>query len=181
MQRPNMRTFAISLGVAAAAMIAGVVLAATPGTLGTTSTGTLNINSSKTAAVQISGLSDISFAASSTPPTPQSSTACIYSTDGQYNITATSGNAGGTTGYQLANAANRISYSVDWFTQAAGGTDIPLTAGTQSNTILGANQTSTSCNSVNNTHVQVTIDTTTFNSAPAGGYTDTLTLTAGAV
>src|SRR5262249_45675381 len=92
----------------------GLALAATQGTLGSTSTGPATINSTKGAAVQISGLSDFSFPPSATTPAPIEQTACVYSTTGSYTVVATSSHATGGT-FRLNNGANFITYGVNWF------------------------------------------------------------------
>jgi hypothetical protein len=167
------------LGLGAAAFLTGsLALAATQGTLGSTSSGTMNINSTKGNAVMISGLADITFPASFTAPISSiDQTACIYSTTGNYLLTATSANANGTT-FQLANGGNQIIYTVAWSVLSSGGTLTTLASGQQSGTtFVNANQSSTSCNGGNDSHVEITIDAGTFNSAPTGSYTDTLTFT----
>lgn len=163
-------------GAALAALGASLAYAASQGTLGTTSTGTIQINASKTSAVMISGLADITFPASSTTPAPASQTACLYSTTGSYTIQATSGNAQGLQFRLKDGGTDYIKYSTDWFNATTGGTDTSLNSGQTSGTISGANTTSTNCGGGTNARVQITIDSTTFGSAPTGAYNDTLTL-----
>ena len=62
-----------------AVLIPSVNFAATQGTLGTTSTGTVNISITIPALVQLTGLSDIAMGTSSSFPATGNTTACIYS------------------------------------------------------------------------------------------------------
>ena len=157
--------------------LAGSAIAAIQGTLGTTSQGSVTINASKANSVMISGLADITFPGSATTvPAKINQSACIYSTSGTYTIQATSGNPLSTI-FRLKNGtANYINYAVSWVNATTAGTAIPLNSGAASLPLTGANTTSTSCASGTNARFEVTIDSATFLAAPAGGYTDTLTL-----
>ncbi len=165
----------VGIGVTACALASGFALAATQGSLGSTSTGTININSIKGAAIQISGLTDISFPSSATTPAPIESTACVYATTGSYTVLATSSHPSGST-FRLMNGTNFINYGVGWYPVNAGGTAIPLSSGSVSGSQGGADTTSTTCGGGSDSRLAVTIDSTTFVSAPTGTYSDTLTL-----
>ena len=159
----------------ALALAAGVAVAATQGTLGSTSTGSVNISSIKGAAVQISALTDFTFPPTATTPAPIEQTACVYSTTGSYTIQATSAHASGGA-FRLNNAGNYIAYAVGWFNASSGGTAASLASGTTSAAQTGADTGSTSCSGGADSRIGITIDATTFTAAPAGTYTDTLTL-----
>lgn len=150
--------------------------AATQGSLGTTSTGTIDVSAQKLAGVRISGLADIVFPASATAPAAQADALCIYATPGTYTIRATSSNAVGTTFRLHSTASNYISYGVTWYNAEASGTATALGSGQVSSTITNGNQTATDCGGTNNARVELAVDGPTFLSAPVGTYTDTLTL-----
>jgi hypothetical protein len=153
----------------------GLAVAATQGTLGASSSGTVTINSTKGAAVQISGLSDFTFPPSATTPAPIEQTACVYSTTGAYTVVATSSHAAGGS-FRLNNGASFINYEVNWYGVASGGTASSLSSGTQSGNQAGADTTSTSCGGGADSRIGIAIDAVSFTAAPAGTYSDTLTL-----
>jgi hypothetical protein len=102
--------------------------AATQGSLGSTSTGTVSIGASVPNRVQISGLTDVSFA-NQDPSTAAASAqnVCVWSNTSTkgYNVTATG--SGAASAFTLANGALTVPYSVEW----AG------TSGQSSGTALG--------------------------------------------
>lgn len=106
----------LSTALMAAAALTGTAQAATDGTLGPTSTGTVTINASVAGRVQISGLRDVSF--TNVDPSVAQSDAqnvCVWSnTSGRkYNITATGSGAAGA--FTLASGAlTPVPYSVQW-------------------------------------------------------------------
>lgn len=169
----------VALGLAALAFSAGAAFAATQGTLGATSSGTLVISSTKGNAVQISNLSDLTFPSSSTvAPSPLSETPCVYSTTTNYTITATSANPGAGSIFQVTNGVSFITYRVDWADAAVGGTSRILSSGVISPTIGGANNSNPTCGGTYDSRLTITIDPsgTTWGPASTGTYTDTLTL-----
>ena len=116
------------------------------------------------------------FPGSAAVPAPLTQSACIYATTGSSTIQASSPNAAGRT-FRLKDAATGyINYSVGWANVAAGGTPGGLNSGIASGSQTGANTTSATCGGAANASFRVTIDGGTFNAAPAGSYTDTLTL-----
>jgi hypothetical protein len=90
-------------------------VAATQGTLGSTSTGSISIGASVPNRVQISGLTDVSFA--NQDPSVAASNAqnvCVYSNTSTkgYNVTATG--SGASSAFTLSNGAATVPYSVEW-------------------------------------------------------------------
>jgi hypothetical protein len=167
----------VSFGLVISTFASGLAYAAIQGSLGTTSQGSVTINASKANSVQISGLIDLVFAsASTTVPASIAAPACIYSTSGSYSIQATSTNGLSSTFRLKGTGTNFISYTVGWTNAASGGTPVTLLSGTASSSFAGANTTSLTCGGVMNAHFDVAVDSATFLSAPAGGYSDTLTL-----
>jgi len=110
---------------------AGTAQAATDGSLGATSTGTVTINASVAPRVQISKLSDVTFSAvDAANPASNSQNICVWSnTSGRkYNITAT-GN-GTSSAFTLASGVLApAAYTVEWAPTSGATTTTGLTAG----------------------------------------------------
>ncbi|MDR2901975.1 MAG: hypothetical protein LBU87_02555, partial [Lactobacillales bacterium] len=124
------------------------IRAATQGTLGLTSIGSVTVTVTINQAMMISNLSDISFSytpGAGTNQTP-SVNVCVYTntTAGTYYITATSANQSAGT-FRVASAAPAyIPYTLQWYTQTGtAGTPTSLTSATKNTTAFtGANTTS---------------------------------------
>jgi hypothetical protein len=125
---------------AALASYAGSATAATQGTAGTTSTGTSTISASIAARVDISSLSDITFADADLAPVINTSNqatkaanVCIWSNnaDKSYYITATG--SGASNAFSMANSTNPvIPYEVYWNASSGQTTGSQLTTGAKS-------------------------------------------------
>lgn len=192
-------TAAIAALVSGGALIPAESLAATPGTLGPTSTGTVGISVTKPAQVQITGLTDMvvqNWTVTADPGEPGDvtgnvaldSTACIYSTGlatttaGDYTLTITGTNSA--TNFYLQDsatpagtgAAYQIPYTVKW-NNAVGAGGTAMTDNTSANFTLG-DSISASCADVGGTNAQVNVAILATDLAAAGvsTFTDTLTL-----
>jgi hypothetical protein len=105
--------------------------AATQGSLGTTSTGTVGVSVSVPNRVQISGLTDVAF--TNQDPSVAASNAqnvCVWSNTSTrgYNVTASgSGTAGA---FTLANASLTVPYSVEWAGSSGASSGTALASGT---------------------------------------------------
>lgn len=130
--KPKPSWSAASIAATALVLSAAPALASTPGSLGSTSTGSIGIQASVPSRVRISGLTDVSFL--NVDPTLNASSAqnvCVWSNTSTrgYNITALgsgSGNAftlGGT-------GLTSIPYSVAWSSSSGQSSGNALTAGT---------------------------------------------------
>lgn len=116
----------LALGLATAAT------AATPGTLGSTSTGTVSISASVPGRVQISGLTDVDF--TNQDPSADAADAqsvCVWSNTSTrgYGITAAGSGVGGA--FTLVNSSVTVPYTVEWAGtagQSSGAALIPGTA-----------------------------------------------------
>lgn len=167
-----------SLG-AAAALISQTALAATQGSFGTTSTGSVTINASVPNRIQLTGLSDVSLL--NQDPTVAASNAqsvCVWSNSSTrgYYITATG--SGAANAFTLANGAATVPYSVEW---AGSGGQVSGTALTAATALHGL--TSTAVNptcasgSSNSASLIVKMSTASLQSMQAAAtYTGTLTL-----
>jgi hypothetical protein len=105
--------------------------AATDGSLGTTSTGTLSVSVSVPGRVQLTGLTDVAF--TNQDPSVAASNAqnlCVWSNTGTrgYNIDATGSGTSGA--FTLANASLSVPYSVEWAGSSGATSGTPLSAGT---------------------------------------------------
>lgn len=97
------------------ALLSGGAQAASQGSLGTTSTGSISIGASVPNRVQLTGLTDVSFL-NQDPATPaaKAQNVCVWSNTSTrgYNVTATGSGTG--TAFTLANGALTVPYSVEW-------------------------------------------------------------------
>jgi len=105
----------LSAGCLMGILAHGTALAASQGTLGTTSTGSISIGASVPNRVQISNLADVSF--TNQDPSVAASNAqnvCVWSNSSTkgYNITATG--SGAANAFTLSNGAATVPYSVEW-------------------------------------------------------------------
>jgi hypothetical protein len=163
------------LAVAAIATVAASnAFAATQGTLGATSTGSLNITLTINQLVQISALDDIALGNYTGGGNMTGfDDLCVYSNIGAYRITATGNGTGAA--FHLIGGAATIPYAVQWADEAGAATGDAMTSGT-----VLTNQTGTittpNCNNGNNARVRVTVNSTDLAAAPAQAYTGVLTL-----
>ena len=103
-----------ALAVAAVATVAASnAFAASDGTLGATSQGSLNITVSINNLVQISHLNDIALGTyTGLGSMTGADDLCVYSNNGGYDITATGNGASGA--FRLIGASANIPYTVEW-------------------------------------------------------------------
>lgn len=109
----------------------GPAVAATQGTLGSTSTGSISIGASVPNRVQISGLTDVAF--TNQDPSLAASNAqnvCVYSNTSTkgYNVTATG--SGAASAFTLSNGAATVPYSVQWAGSSGQSSGTALVSGT---------------------------------------------------
>lgn len=156
--------------------------APTQGTLGSTSTGVVNISASVASKVQISNLSDVTF--TTIDPGTAASNAqnvCVFSNTATkgYNIKATG--SGASSAFTLASAALTVPYTVEWANTTAQTSGSPLTANTAltGQTSVAANP---SCNSGANPTASLIVKISSANLLTMQSntaYTGTLTLLVG--
>jgi len=168
----------------AAACLMGVAahapaVAATQGTLGSTSTGSISIGASVPNRVQISGLTDVSFA--NQDPTVAASNAqnvCVYSNTSTkgYNVTATG--SGASSAFTLSNGAATVPYSVEWAGSSGQSSGTALTSGSAL-TGLTSTATNPTCSAGPSSTASLVVKITTASlqgMQAATNYTGTLTL-----
>lgn len=123
--KPYLRSAAAVL-----ALVGGPAVAATQGTFGSTSTGSVTINASVPNRVQISGLTDISLL-NSDPSTAALSAenVCVYSNTSTkgYNITATG--SGAANAFTLASGVQTVPYTVQWAASSGQSSGTALSSG----------------------------------------------------
>jgi hypothetical protein len=112
-------------------LASGSVSAATQGSFGTSSTGSISIGASVPSRVQLSGLSDVAF--TNQDPTVAASNAqnvCVWSNSSTrgYNVTATGSGTG--SAFTLSNGAATVPYSVEWAGSSGQITGTSLASGT---------------------------------------------------
>jgi spore coat protein U-like protein len=158
--------------IASALVVSGSALAASDGTLGTSSAGESIVTIIKDNAVLISDVNDIDLGAHAAlaADAVESDDVCIFSSTTNYNVTIDSANGG----FRLMDGTEEIPYGLTW--SANGGTAATVADGTAI-TGLAGNSTSLDCASGTNATFEVTVASADFNSAVPGSYSDTLTLT----
>ena len=171
---------ALLAGAATSLSLATPAHAATQGSFGATSTGSVSINASVPGRVRISGLSDVTFA-SVDPSTPavDAQSICVWSNTSTrgYSITATGSGAGNAFLLSAATYAD-VPYTVEWAPTSGQNSGTGLTAGTaltgQTSTAINADCSSGPSASAS---LVVGIGASTLQGMTAGvTYTGTLTL-----
>ena len=163
-----------------------MTLAATQGTLGNTSSGSVSISVTKSAVAQIAGLTDLTLSSYVLGAGDQtiSTTACIFSNtiNGGYKVTAT-GNGGAGNGYKLSNISGQmIPYTVVWNAGGVnklGTTGTTLSSGVQSAQLTNAATDSPTCAGTipgPTAQINVKLSGSSLDNAPNGAYTGILTI-----
>ncbi len=175
----NIRLRRLSAACLMSLLAQGPALAATQGTLGSTSTGSISIGASVPNRVQISGLTDVAF--TNQDPSVAASNAqnvCLYSNTSTkgYNVTATG--SGASSAFTLSNGAATVPYSVEW---AGSSGQSSGTALTTSAALTGLTSTATNptCSAGPSSTASLVVKITAANlqgMQAATSYTGTLTL-----
>ena len=170
----------VAAGLALALAFTGVnAHAATQGTLGTTSTGSIEISASVANRARITGLSDVAFV-NQDPATAAASAqnVCVWSNTSTSAYTITASGSGAGSAFTLANGASTVPYSVEWNAASGQTSGTALAAGTASGSLLSTatHQTCTSGPS-SSASLIVRIAAADLATMPAAtSYTGTLTL-----
>ena len=167
-----------ALVAACALQIPSVAAAATDGTLGSTSSGSVSLSATVPGRVQISGLNDVAFG--TVDPTAAASDAqnvCVWSnTSGRgYNITATG--SGASNAFTLTDGTDALAYAVEWADSTGQLSGTALTAGSAL-TGLSSAAVNPTCSSGPATTASLIVRMTAadLQAAVASTYTGTLTL-----
>lgn len=174
----RMLSLASAAAVAALSIGSATVLAATQGSLGSSSSGSVNISANINQLVRISALNDISLGTyTGTGGLTGRDDVCVFSNAGGYSITATGSGSGGAFSLAASGGAT-VPYSVAWATTAGANTGAQLTSG---KVLAGQSGTFTNptCQGGANLNASLLVSVTdeALAAAPAGAYTGTLTLT----
>lgn len=127
----------LTLAILGAAGLAMPAHAATQGSLGATSTGTVAISASVPARARLTGLTDVAF--TSVDPSSAASNAqsvCAWSNTATKSYTVTATGSGASSAFTLANGALTVPYSVQWAGSASQTSGSALTAGTASSSFV---------------------------------------------
>lgn len=160
-------------------LAAGQASAATQGTLGATSTGSVTITASVPSRARITGLSDVNFL--NQDPGAAASDAqdvCVWSNTATRAYTITATGSGTANAFTLTNGSNTVPYSVEWASSTGQTSGTALATGTASASLTSTatHQTCTSGPAASASLV-VGIGTTDLGTMDAGSnYTGTLTL-----
>lgn len=154
-------------------------IAATDGTLGATSTGTVSITASVPNRARITGLADVDFT-NQDPATAATSAqdVCLWSNTATKAYTITASGSGTGSAFTLSNGGASVPYQVQWAGAPGAATGTALTAGgaSASFTSTADNQNCSSGPSASASLI-VGMDTADLGSMSAGSnYTGTLTL-----
>lgn len=175
----NARFFSLPAACIAALIAHGTAFAATQGSLGTTSTGSISIGASVPNRVQLSGLTDVSFA-NQDPATPAANaqSVCVWSNTSTkgYNVTASGSGAG--SAFTLANGALNVPYSVEWAGSSGQSSGTALTSGSAL-TGLTSTATNATCSAGASSSASLIVRISSANlqgMQAATTYTGTLTL-----
>ena len=162
-----------SLAFAAVSVFASsVATAATQGSLGSVSEGSIDVAITKGAAVKISKLDDVNFGTSNVlvADAIQAEDFCVFSSSGLYDITVSSLNPGSVTTFGMTSSASSdlLPYEV-----SIGGT--ALTSGQALAGQLG-DQLNEDCVATVNALMTLRVTANEFNSVAPGVYGDTLNI-----
>ena len=169
----------LSAGCLMGILAHGTALAASQGTLGTTSTGSISIGASVPNRVQISNLTDVSF--TNQDPSVAASNAqnvCVWSNSSTkgYNITATG--SGAANAFTLSNGAATVPYSVEWAGSSGQSSGTALSSGSAL-TGLTSTATNPTCSAGPSSSASMVVKITSASlqgMQAATSYTGTLTL-----
>jgi hypothetical protein len=158
--------------------ISGTANAATQGTAGATSTGSVTVSATVPGRVQISGLTDVAFGTVD-PANPAASAedVCVWSNTSGRGYTVTASGSGASNAFALSDGSNSLPYSVEWAGSAGQASGTALTSGTA---LGGLTSTATnptcSAGPAATASLVVKMSAANLQAAVASAYTGTLTL-----
>lgn len=167
----------VILPVAALAAASAPAHAATQGSIGATSTGSVVITATVPNRALITSLSDVNFTnADPSVAATSSQGPCVWSNTSTRNYTITASGSGSAGAFTIASGTSVIPYSVGWANSANATSLTSLTAGSASSA-LASNATNISCGGTGNSTLKVTIGASDLqNMVATNSYTGTLTL-----
>ena len=172
------RALALLVAVAGG-LTAGQASAATQGSLGSNSTGSISISASVPNRARITGLSDVAF--TNQDPSTAASNAqnvCVWSNTATKAYTITATGSGTASAFTLSNGAANVPYTVEWASTSGQTSGTALTAGTASSS-LTSTATNQNCASGPSASASLIVGIATANlgtMSAGSSYTGTLTL-----
>ena len=168
------------LGAAlATAFTSAPAFAASQGSLGATSTGSVSITASVPSRARITGLTDVDFT-NQDPGTAASSAqnVCVWSNTATKGYTLTATGSGTASAFTLTNGSGTVPYTVEWAATSGQTTGTAVTTGTATSTLTttAVNQTCSAAPTSTSSLI-VRVSTAALGTMDAGSsYTGTLTL-----
>ena len=164
----------ISLG-----FLPGIALAASDGTLGPTSTGSVNISITVPEQIKISKLADANLTDwTGSGNKSKNEKVCVYTNkpSGTYQVTLTGDGPGGS--FVLTSPEpQELPYTVEWNDEPANNANAVLASpGVTITGQTGADTTSNTCSGGNTSNARVRIVSSEFNKVHAGTYTGNLSI-----
>ena len=158
------------------ACLSPLAIAANNGNLGSTSTGDTDVTITIGDVVQVSVQQNVSLTYTPGSPSNGSTGVCVYrNSDADVNVTLTSANPDAANNFRMTDGANFILYGVD-FTGST--TNVTGAVSGTANSISDENNASTNCGGAFSHSIDVTATAVNLDAAPAGSYTDTITILA---
>jgi hypothetical protein len=179
MKSQSMRRVVLLGAILASGFGSSQAFAASQGTLGATSTGSVTITASVPTRARITGLSDVAF--TNQDPATLASDAqdvCVWSNTATKAYTITATGSGTASAFTLSDGTTTVPYSVEWAASSGQTTGAALTTGTASAS-LTSTATNQSCTSgpAASASLVVEIATADLGTMSAGNsYTGSLTL-----
>ena len=175
----NMRRQAFLALTASLALVPGTANAVTNGSLGSTSTGIVNISASVPNSVQITKLTDITIAPTDlTTTVVNNQNVCVWSNTSTKAYTIKASGSGGSSAFTLANNLLTVPYSVEWNATSGQSSGTPLAPAAASGTLVST-ATNPTCSAGNATTASLIVKITASDlqgMVGSASYTGTLTL-----
>lgn len=167
------------VGACAALLSQTSAIAATQGSLGTSSTGTVAIGASVPNRVQLSGLSDVSFLNQDPAAAAlNAQNVCVWSNTSTKGYNVTASGSGTASAFTLSSGSLTVPYSVEWSPTSGQSSGTALASGTALTGLTSA-ATSATCSSGATSSASLIVKMSTANlqtMQAATTYTGTLTL-----
>ena len=179
MKSQSMRRVVLLGAILASSFGSGQAFAASQGTLGATSTGSVTITASVPNRARITGLTDVAFT-NQDPATAASSAqnVCVWSNTATKAYTITATGSGAASAFTISDGTTAVPYSVEWSSSSGqtSGTALTTGAASASLTSTATHQTCASGPAASASLVVgiTTADLSTMSAGPS--YTGTLTL-----
>jgi len=156
------------------ALLVAPILGQADGSLGATSTATMELNFTKASSVKISNLTDVNFGSHDflADDVFLVHSFCVFSSSGRFSLQLNTDNpAGGD--FNMRSGSNLLTYSIH---AGSSVTDPTVESGPTYSGLYGR-QNDPGCSGSNNVEFGLHVTTSDFNLANPGSYSDTLTLT----